>query len=233
MMADDYHQYLRNWFDRLAYNYDRLELLLGRIRPVVVEMAAPARGSRVLDVATGTGNQALAFAAEGCEVVGIDLSEKMIEVARNKNTYSSALFLVGDAAALPFEDGSFDISVVSFALHDMPRPMREEVLEEMIRVTTPGGTLLITDYELPAGLIHKFFIRFITPLYENKYVPDYFHYDLEGVMEAKGIEIQGKRSVLMGVGKVLKGRLSSDIIIDHKPSRSGRENGNPKRGGRI
>jgi ubiquinone/menaquinone biosynthesis C-methylase UbiE len=204
-MAEDYHEYLREWFDRLAHNYDRLEFLLGRVRPVVVELTAPDNGSRVLDAATGTGNQALAFAEKGCEVAGIDLSHKMIEVAQSKNLYNNAGFQVGDAAALPFEDDSFDISVITFALHDMPRPMREMVLEEMARVTVPGGSIIIADYELPGGLIHRLFVRYVVPRYENRYVPEYFHYDLEGSMEAKGIEIVERRSVLMGVGKVLKG----------------------------
>ena len=204
MMAEDYHEYLREWFDRLAGNYDRLEVLLGRVRPVVVELAAPGRGSRVLDAATGTGNQALAFAERGCEVTGIDLSHKMIEVARSKNTYVNAGFQVGDAAAMPFSDDSFDISTISFALHDMPRPMREAVLDEIIRVTVPGGSIVIADYELPGSLIHRLFVRYIVPIYENKYVPEYFHYDLEDSMEAKGMEIVERRSVLMGAGKVLK-----------------------------
>jgi len=204
-MSEDYHDYLRRWFDRLAPHYDRLEILLGKVRPVVVELAAPGDDSRVLDAATGTGNQALAFAEKGCEVAGIDLSSKMVEVAQSKNTYHNAGFQVGDAAALPFKDDSFDISVISFALHDMPRPMREAVLEEMVRVTVPGGNIVIADYELPGGLIHRLFVRYVVPHYENRYVPEYFHYDLEGSMEAKGIEIVEKRSVLMGVGKVLKG----------------------------
>jgi demethylmenaquinone methyltransferase/2-methoxy-6-polyprenyl-1,4-benzoquinol methylase len=207
-LNEDYHEYLREWFDRLANHYDRLEVLLGRVRPVVVELAAPSSGSRILDAATGTGNQALAFAERGCEVVGIDLSHKMIEVAQSKNTYRSAGFQVGDAGAMPFSDNSFDISVISFALHDMPRPMREDVLMEMVRVTVPGGSIVIADYELPGGLIHRLFVRYIVPRYENRYVPEYFHYDLEGSIEAKGIEIVERRSVLMGMGKVLKGRLA-------------------------
>ena len=204
-MSEDYQEYLREWFDRLAQNYDRLEVLLGRVRPVVVELGAPGSGSRVLDAATGTGNQALAFAEMGCEVAGIDISHKMIEVAQSKNTYNNACFQVGDASALPFSDDSFDISVISFALHDMPRPMREAVLDEMIRVTVPGGKIVVADYELPGGLIHRLFVRYIVPLYENKYVPEYFHHDLEGSMEARGIDIVEKRSVLLGAGKVLKG----------------------------
>jgi demethylmenaquinone methyltransferase/2-methoxy-6-polyprenyl-1,4-benzoquinol methylase len=214
-MSEDYQDYLRRWFDRLAHHYDRLEILIGRVRPVVLELAAPGNGSRILDAATGTGNQALAFAKIGCDVVGIDLSHKMIEVAQSKNDYPNAGFQVGDASDLPFPDDSFDVSVISFALHDMPRPMREAVLDEMSRVTVPGGSMVIADYELPGSLIHRLFIRYITPFYENKYVPDYFQYDLEGSMEIKGMEIVEKRSVLMGVGKVLKALVTDGARPPH------------------
>lgn len=205
-MAEDYQAYLRRWFDRLAPHYDRLELVLSKVRPVVVELAAPRKGSRILDTATGTGRQALAFARLGYEVLGIDLSERMVEVARGNNLYSNARFETKDATAIPFSDGSFDICCISFALHDMPRPMREAVLEEMSRVTSPGGTIVIADYELPGGPLHRFFVRFITPFYENKYVPDYFRYDLEGRLRDMGLDVVEKRSILKGLGKVLKMR---------------------------
>ena len=116
MMAEDYHEYLREWFDRLAPNYDRLEVLLGRVRPVVMELAAPGSGLKVLDAATGTGNQALAFAEKGCEVTGIDLSYKMIEVARSKNTYRNAVFQAGDDV-FHFSKGSFKAQILGLIVH--------------------------------------------------------------------------------------------------------------------
>ncbi|MDY6795051.1 MAG: methyltransferase domain-containing protein [Actinomycetota bacterium] len=203
-MAEHYQAYLRRWFDRLAPHYDRLEIVLSGVRPVVVELASPRNGSRILDAATGTGRQAFAFASKGHEVVGIDISHRMVEVARGNNAYHNARFAVEDASAMPFPDGSFDICCISFALHDMPRPMREAVLGEMSRVTTPGGAIVIADYELPGGPLHRFFVRFVTPFYENKYVPDYFSYDLEGRLRDMGMEIVEKRPVLMGWGKVIK-----------------------------
>ncbi len=205
-MSEEATTYLKEWFDRMAPTYDRLEFLLGNVRPRVVEMAAAARGARVLDVATGTGSQALAFASAGCEATGIDLSEEMIALARSKDGCGRVSFLSADASDMPFEDGSFDVSVISFALHDMPGPMREKVLEELVRVTTPGGTIMIVDYEIPQDIIHKLFIRFMLSRYENVYVPAYFAYDLEGAIETLGVEIVEKKQILRGVGRILKGR---------------------------
>jgi ubiquinone/menaquinone biosynthesis C-methylase UbiE len=205
-MNEDVIAYLRDWFDRMASTYDRLEFLLGNVRPRVVEMASVPPSARVLDAATGTGNQALAFARSGCEVTGIDLSEEMIRMARSKDGCGRASFLNADASDIPFPDDSFDVSVISFALHDMPGPMRETVLEEMVRVTVLGGTIMIVDYEIPHDLIHKLFIRFMLSRYENVYVPAYFHYDLEGALESLNLSIEEKRPVLRGVGKILKCR---------------------------
>jgi demethylmenaquinone methyltransferase/2-methoxy-6-polyprenyl-1,4-benzoquinol methylase len=205
-MNEDAIAYLRDWFDRMAPGYDRLERLLVSFRPLVVEMAAAPRGARVLDAATGTGNQALAFARLGYEVTGIDLSEEMIRVARGKDGCGRTSFLNADASAMPFPDNGFDVSVISFALHDMPGFMRKAVLEELVRVTVSGGTIMVVDYEIPHDFIHRLFIRFMLSRYENVYVPAYFHYDLEGALKSLNLSIEEKRPVLRGVGKILKCR---------------------------
>jgi demethylmenaquinone methyltransferase/2-methoxy-6-polyprenyl-1,4-benzoquinol methylase len=205
-MNEDAATYLQEWFDRMAPGYDRLERLLAGVRPQVVEMAAAPLGARVLDAATGTGNQAMAFAAAGYEVTGIDLSAEMIRVARGKEGRGKATFLNADASAIPFGDGSFEVSIISFALHDMPGPMRDKALGELVRVTNPGGIIMVVDYEIPSGLIHRLFIRFMLSRYENVYVPAFFCYDLEGALVSLGLNIEEKRPVLRGVGRILKCR---------------------------
>jgi demethylmenaquinone methyltransferase / 2-methoxy-6-polyprenyl-1,4-benzoquinol methylase len=203
-MNEDAVSYLKDWFNRMAPGYDRLEFLLRNVRPQVVEMAAAPRGSRVLDAATGTGSQAMAFAGAGCEVTGIDLSEEMVRIALSKDGRGKATFLNADASDMPFKDGSFDVSVISFALHDMPGPMREAALGELVRVTAPGGTVMVVDYEIPQDFVHRLFIRYMMARHENVYVPSYFDYDLEGALKGLGTNIEEKRLVLRGVGKVLK-----------------------------
>lgn len=206
-MEDDALPYLREWFDRMAPGYDRLERLLGSFRDLVVEMAAAPPGSRVLDAATGTGNQALAFARLGYEVTAIDISEGMLAVARGKDGLGRTSFIAADASRMPFADGGFDVAVISFALHDMPGPMRGAVLEELVRVTAPGGTIMVVDYDVPRGLVNKLIVGYMLRRHENAYVPAYFRYDLEGALEGLGLSIVEKRPVLRGVGKILKCRL--------------------------
>ncbi len=209
-MDEDVVAYLRDWFDRMAPGFDRLERLLGNVRPRVVEMAAAPPGARVLDAATGTGSQALAFARQGCEVTGIDLSGEMLRIARGKDGCGKATFIAGDVSDLPFPDGSFDVSAISFALHDMPAGMREATLGELARVTSPGGVVMVVDYDMPRGLVRKIFIRYMLARHENVFVPSYFDYDLEGALESRDLVIEEKRQVLRGVGKVLKCRKPAD-----------------------
>ena len=82
-------------------------------------------------------------------VIGIDLSEAMLRVARRKNGLPNVTFQRADATALPFEDANFDAACVSFALHEMPATIRERVVREMARVTKVGGTVVVVDYALP------------------------------------------------------------------------------------
>jgi ubiquinone/menaquinone biosynthesis C-methylase UbiE len=108
-----------------------------------------ARG-RVLDVGTGTGTLALEFARSlpGIEVVGLDLSNVVLELAREnaqKSEVSSRVsFEHGDAEEMPFEDEAFDLVVSSNTLHLIKNPIR--MSDEIQRVLNPKGNLLISDF---------------------------------------------------------------------------------------
>jgi ubiquinone/menaquinone biosynthesis C-methylase UbiE len=100
---------------------------------------------KVLDVGTGSGFLALLFAEMEHEVIGIDLSEGMLEKAKN-NAKSMGLkidFLHGDAESLPFEDGSFDLVVSKFLLWTLPHPF--SAVQEWKRVLKQGGRIFAID----------------------------------------------------------------------------------------
>ena len=159
-----------------------------------------------MDVATGTGKQAFAFAKRGYDVIGIDLSEAMLKVANKKNKFGNLKFEVADATNLRFEDNSFDISCMSFALHDMPLSIREKALQEMVRVTKTRGMIVIVDYALPKkNKISRFLIFHFVNLYEGKYYSNFVKSDLETLLRKTGIEIKEELPVLLGAGKILKG----------------------------
>ncbi len=100
---------------------------------------------RVLDVATGTGNAALVAAALGAEVTGLDLTPKLIEVARRRAQEAELRveLLEGDAENLPFDDDSFDVVHAHQVLQHVGDPV--VALREMMRVARPGGVVAVRD----------------------------------------------------------------------------------------
>jgi ubiquinone/menaquinone biosynthesis C-methylase UbiE len=100
-------------------------------------------GERILDVGCGTGNFSLKLAAAGAVVTGVDLSEEMLTVARRRAAGEgrSIDFLPGAGESLPFDDGSFDAAITMATLEFVDDP--EKVLGEMLRVTRPGGRVLV------------------------------------------------------------------------------------------
>ncbi len=101
---------------------------------------------RVLDVATGPGYIAEVFAKESREVVGMDLTQAMLAIGRQRmeeRGVKNVTFRVGDAQSVPFEQEQFDVVVCRLALHHMQQPA--EVVKEMARVCRFDGTVLVED----------------------------------------------------------------------------------------
>ncbi len=113
----------------------------------LVEIVAPAADARVLEVATGPGHVAMAFAAVCREVVGIDLTDaplKIAETMRAERGIANVSFQKGDVESrLPFKDGEFDVVVCRFAIHHFAAP--EKVIAEMARVCRADGLVAIED----------------------------------------------------------------------------------------
>ena len=205
----EYYALSKRTFSILAPFYDLSAIVLSFgmilwVRDRAVAFANARPGSRILDIATGTGKQAFAFAKKGYAVTGIDMSEAMLSVANKKNIYHNLKFEIGDATLLRFEDSSFDVCCISFALHDMPLSIRKKVLGEMARVLRPGGMIIIVDYALPKNRIFRFFIYNFVRLWE-KYYSEFIKSDLDSLLSASGIRINGNLSIMLGAGRIVKG----------------------------
>lgn len=200
-----YYSLTKRVFDILAPFYDVIAGPFSRLRSKVVDFTNAGKDMEILDVATGTGKQAFAYAKCGYNVIGIDLSEGMLKVANRKNRYKNAKFLVGDATNLPFKDNSFDMVSVSFALHTMPPTIRQKVLTEMARVTRLAGTVVIVDFAFPPTGIGKYLVYDIVKVPMGKHFVEFTHSDLEGLLEKSGIEIRKERRVILGAVRILKG----------------------------
>lgn len=144
-------------FDRISRIYDRLNTVMTaglhhQWRRRAADLAQVRPGDRVLDVATGTGDLAFELAARvtpGGEVVAVDFSERMLEVARHKSV-ARALpvgFQWGNAMELDHPDASFDAATVGFGVRnfaDLDRGLRE-----LARVVRPGGHVVILEATSP------------------------------------------------------------------------------------
>jgi demethylmenaquinone methyltransferase/2-methoxy-6-polyprenyl-1,4-benzoquinol methylase len=144
---------VRAMFDRIAGVYDRMNSVMTvglhhQWRRRAADLAAIGPGSRVLDVATGTGDLAVELAgrvAPGGEVVGSDFSERMLELARAKAP--AIAFEQANALELPYEDDRFDAATVGFGARNFSD--LEKGLSEMARVVRPGGRVVVLEITTP------------------------------------------------------------------------------------
>lgn len=121
--------------------------ITSRLAGSLLDAAGVRSGCRALDVATGPGYvaAAAAAAARGAGVVGIDLAEGMLELARQR--VGGVEFLRADAEELPFDDASFDAVVGGFVINHLPGPQR--ALAEATRVLVPGGQVAFSVWDRP------------------------------------------------------------------------------------
>ena len=151
---------VRAMFDRIARVYDLMNSVMTagmhhRWRERAAELAAVGPGKRALDVATGTGDLAMALRRRGAEVVGIDFSERMLELARSKA--SDIRFETGNALELPYADSEFDAATVGFGARNFADLGRG--LEEMARVTRSGGRVVVLEITTPQRPPLSWFFR--------------------------------------------------------------------------
>lgn len=129
--------------DNIALRVEHQRRHADELASRLATLLPPLRGDeRILDAGCGTGALAYALAPRVAEVVGIDADERYIEAAR-ASAPQNCTFVVGDAVALPFEYGEFDLAGCRAVLHHTRRP--ELVVSELARVTRPGGLVLVVD----------------------------------------------------------------------------------------
>jgi demethylmenaquinone methyltransferase/2-methoxy-6-polyprenyl-1,4-benzoquinol methylase len=143
-------------FDDVAPRYDLTNdvLSLGqdrRWRKLVFETVGAVRGDTVLDIAAGTGTSSEPFADAGVHVVPADFSLGMLGVGNQRRP--DLAFTAADALALPFADNSFNAVTMSFGLRNVVGT--SEALAEFLRVTKPGGSLVICEFSHPSNALFR------------------------------------------------------------------------------
>jgi len=163
-------------FDRISRRYDLLNHLLSfgldfRWRKRVVVRLDRKPHQRILDLACGTGDLALAAAAQldsSGRVIGVDKASQMLRLAASKvarRRTDSVSLVLGDGMSLPFKDASFDAVMIAFGIRNMSDT--SVCLAEMRRLLSLGGRAIVLEFSLPANRIlrqlHRLYLRYIVP----------------------------------------------------------------------
>jgi demethylmenaquinone methyltransferase/2-methoxy-6-polyprenyl-1,4-benzoquinol methylase len=226
---------VRAMFDRIAWVYDALNGVMTaglhhRWRARAVDLAHVRPGSRVLDLATGTGDLALELVrrvAPGGEVVGSDFSEEMLTRARAKwerNRLSpgfspaSVRFEWGDALQLPYENDSFDAATVGFGARNFSDLARG--LREMARVVRPGGRVVVLEMTAPtrpplSSFFALWFDRVVPLLGRLAGDPDAYSYLPNSVKRFPAPAILAAEMERSGIGEISYLLTAGGIIAIH------------------
>lgn len=211
--------YYREECNKIAWIYDPAASLISaifggekRLRERILKLADIKSGDKVLDIGCGTGTSALIIAKdvgdEG-EVVGIDLSSRMLDIARKKlkrSGFRNVTFLQANAEDIPYPDSYFD-KVTAFAvLHEMNHEGRVNTLREIYRLLKPNGKALIADYDLPERIGGMLLMRFLLAMFEGETARDMILRGIDSEIKEAGSSKLGvikKESIIWGAGQVL------------------------------
>ncbi len=207
-------------FDRIARRYDLANhLLSGGVdlwwRRRAAETVAAWQPSRLLDLATGSGDLALAIQRKlpAVQITAADFSPEMLAIARRKGLTET---IVADALQLPFSNESFDCVTVAFGLRNMAD--WSVALREMARVLAPRGHLLVLDFSTPAGIlgpVYRMYLHHVLPRFAgivtgHKEAYDYLGASIEsfpnGAAMVRLIEENGFRE---GIASPLTGGIAT------------------------
>lgn len=165
-------QYVRGLFATIADRYDLITAVLSygqdaRWKKKLVSIANVRPGERALDLAAGTGDIAFAVAARGAKTIGLDITHRMLQLARLRSSRAKAgqtgfvPLINGDMAALPFAGASFDLVTTGYGLRNVPD--LNAAIDEIARVLKPGGRLLSLDFNRPENsMVRGAYLAYLT-----------------------------------------------------------------------
>lgn len=217
---------VESMFNSIAWRYDFLNHFLSfgadRFwRKKAIDIIGKSHNpSLILDVATGTGDLAIAsLKLHPLKVTGIDISEKMLETGRKK-IYSKGLserieLIKGDSGKIGFENDLFDVAMVAFGVRNFSDPMRG--LTEMHRVLKPGGLIMVLEFSKPGAFpfrqIYNFYFHNILPFFGRLFSRDKkaYRYLPDSVMKFPDNEVFIKYLYTAGFTGVSQKRLTGGI----------------------
>ena len=217
---------VQEMFDNVAPRYDLLNTLMtGGIvnywRKVTTEAVAPKPGEHILDLAAGTGTSSVPFAAAGAKVTACDMSHGML--AEGRKRHPQLEFVYGDGTDLPFEDDTFDAVTISYGLRNISDT--EKALSEMLRVTKPGGRIVVAEFSTPTitpvkVAYQQFLPRVIPALgYLVSSNPSAYAYLAESIAAWPNQEQLGRKFLNVGWKNVEFRNLTGGIVAVHRATK--------------
>ena len=152
----------------------------------ILRFVAPSGDERALDSGTGSGALAFALAPHVREVVGVDIVPELLEQARKRaERFPNVTFIEGDAMKLPLEYASFDLTGTLRTLHHIARP--ELAMAELVRVTRPGGRVLVVDQIAPVDPLAAFELNRFERARDPSHTRALADIDLRHLFESNGL----------------------------------------------
>ena len=223
--------YVRRLFSTIADRYDLITVLLSygqdrRWKRRLVGMAGPLHGRRLLDLACGTGDIALLASEAGADVIGLDVTPRMIALARLKARRRAvpARFLVGDMTTLPLPDACVDVVTCGYGLRNVAD--LDAALREIHRVLAPGGRLLSLDFTRPSSApIRAAYHAYLTVVgsavgWVLHRDPDTYRYIPESIRLYPGASAVVNRLRQTGFGTARSHRVMGGLLAIHEADRA-------------
>ena len=153
---DGKRRYVRRLFATIADRYDFITRFLSygqdrRWKRRLIRLAELRPSDRVLDLACGTGDLLCASVPPARAAVGLDVTHRMLQLARERRDNPGAILVTGDMLALPFRDNDFNVVTTGYGLRNVPD--LDQALREIHRVLAPGGRLLSLDFNRPGNTL--------------------------------------------------------------------------------
>jgi ubiquinone/menaquinone biosynthesis C-methylase UbiE len=198
----DYRWHILQHYNRHAYSYDMMEFIRRGTRQKAMSLSGWRNGERILDLCTGTGEMALVFASQGAKVVGTDIARGMLKRALNKSLGTASAWVEMDATNLAIADDSFEISMISLALHHMPVPVQVRVLMELRRVTS--RRIVIVEPDIPVDRRWSSLWSFVASIIdESEYMHEWVYQDFINTCHTAGLNVEAVHGTTFGLHRIL------------------------------
>ena len=198
----DYRWHVLNHYNRHAYFYDMMEFIRRGTRRKAMNLSGWQAGERILDLCTGTGEQALVFASQGAKVVGTDIARGMLKRAVNKSLGTASAWVEMDATNLAIADRSFEISMISLALHHMPISVQVCVLMELRRVTS--RRIVIIEPDVPVDQRWSPLWSLVASIIdESEYMHEWVYQDFIWTCHMAGLNVEAVYGTTFGLHRIL------------------------------